>query len=143
MKFKIKKNENKIYYPPKSQQKLLFETYKLIDSGVLKRPYRFHSHEFTNMDILEEYQVLGIPVRIAKKGGEGLYLIHESMISPQKEAVVSYAYNSLIHSLSYEDFENIKLDRLNAEDIIKSTLKKSGEMLGIGLNYDDLRNLTY
>jgi len=144
MKFRIKKNENKkIYYPPKSQQKLLFETYRLIDDGVLKRPYRFHSHEFTNIDILEEYQVLGIPVRIAKKGGEGLYLIHEPMISPQKEAVVSYAYNSLIHSLSYEDFENIKLDRLNAEDIIKSALKKSGEMLGIELNYDDLRNLTY
>jgi flagellar protein FlaI len=143
MKFKIKKNENKIYYPPKSQQKLLFETYRLIDSGVLKRPYRFHSHEFTNIDILEEYQVLGIPVRIAKKGGEGLYLIHEPMISPQKEAVVSYAYNSLIHSLSYEDFENIRNDRLNAEDIIKSALKNAGEMLGIELNYDDLRNLTY
>ncbi|MEM2179063.1 MAG: type II/IV secretion system ATPase subunit [Candidatus Methanomethylicaceae archaeon] len=144
MKFRIKKNVNKkIVYSPKSQQKLLWETYRKIDSGELKRPYRFHIVNYPKFDVLEEYKVSIVPVIIGKRGGEGLYLIHEPMISPQKEAVVSYAYNSLINSLSYEDIEDIKNERKEAREIITEHIMNAGNMLGISINEEELNALVY
>ncbi|MFH7836140.1 MAG: type II/IV secretion system ATPase subunit, partial [Candidatus Aenigmatarchaeota archaeon] len=144
MKFRIKKNVNKkIVYSPKSQQKLLWETYRKIDNGELKRPYRFHIVNYPKFDVLEEYKVSIVPVIIGKRGGEGLYLMHEPMISPQKEAVVSYAYNSLINSLSYEDIQDIKNERKEAREIITEHIMNAGNMLGISVNEEELNNLIY
>ncbi|MEM2928704.1 MAG: type II/IV secretion system ATPase subunit [Nitrososphaerota archaeon] len=140
--FKIKKKKKII--SPSSQQKLLWETYRKIDSGELKRPYRYHVvPNFPKFDLLEEYKVIGIPVAIGKRGGEGLYLIHEPMISAQKEAVVSYAYKKLLNSLSYEDIEDMKNDRKDPNEIITKHLKEAGDMLGISMNEEELNNLTY